>query len=77
MKIAHIAFLEAFIRCMSESIEYRLWTLFSDKLLVKTAYKAYIRCRILPPFLYNAGDPGKGGFSNDLFMKICYIFKYT
>jgi len=60
---------------MGESKLYRLWILFSNKVLVKCVYKPIILRGILYLFLYIEGDPGKGGFSNDLFMKISYIFK--
>ncbi|CAG0939388.1 hypothetical protein BROC_00612 [Candidatus Brocadiaceae bacterium] len=47
---------------------YRLWILFSGKILLKRAYNV-IKRHLLPPLLYNAADPGKGGFSNESLMK--------
>jgi len=36
-----------------------------------------LRLLDLSLLFYNEGDPGKGGFSNELIMKIYYIFNNT
>jgi hypothetical protein len=59
---------------MGDGRLYRLWILFSDRDVVKTAYNRYI-WHLLIVLFYDDGDLRMLGFSNALFMKIGYIFK--